>query len=509
MKIEKELLEDHQIKLNVEIDAEPFEKAKRQAARKIAKKVKVPGFRPGKAPYHVILRQVGEGAIVEEAMEILIDDIYPKVLKEAEINPYGPGSLEKVETLDPPTFNFLVPLAPEVEIGDYKELELAYEVPEVTEEEIDEQISTLRQQQAVTEKSEEPASEGDRVFYQISADRVEVEEGEEANIIPERFNSSIIETDNEEQYQWPYPGFSANLIGMSIDEEKDIIYTYPEDHEDENLQGVEAVFHVTVTNVQKVSLPEVDDEFAKAASDFDTLEELKTDITDNLSQQKQTEYDADYNDQVIEKLIEQSTIKFPPQMLEDEKKEMISNLEYRLSQQGVNRELYLQIRGITEEELDEEMAPLAENRIKRGLVLAEVAKVENLEIDQQQLAAEAGRTMEMITQGMTPKDQKDFQKSNYLMSLVNSIMADMMTQQSMNYLRAIAKGDPLPGEEDEEIDSEEEQDAEEIEATIETEDTPEEEVVSEDENEVIEPVEETPSVEDESETEEENEPENE
>jgi trigger factor len=477
LKIEKELLEDHQIKLNVEIDADPFEKAKRQAARKIAKQVKVPGFRPGKAPYNVILRQVGESAIVEEAMEFLIDDIYPKVLKEADVKPYGPGSLEKVESLDPPSFHFVIPLAPEVELGDYKALELAYEVPEVTEEEIDQEIATLLQQQAITEKSEEPAIEGDRVFFQVSADRAEVTEGEEANIIPERFNSVIVEAKDEDENQWPFPGFSANLKGMSIDESKDIIYTYSEDHDDEELQGVEAVFHVMVTNIQKVTLPELDDEFAKAASDFDTLDELKADIKERLVGQKQYEYDSEYNSQVVETLVEQSTIKSPPQMLEDEKKEMLSNLEYRLSQQGINLELYLQIRGITEEELEEEMAPMAENRIKRGLVLAEIAQVENLQVDQQQLAAETGRTMEMITRGMTPKDVKEFQKSDYLMSLVNSIMADMMTQESMNYLRAIAKGDPLPGE------GEEETETEDVAESPETEDNQEPETASEETSE--------------------------
>ena len=133
MKIQKELLEDHQIELNVEIDADPYEKAKHQAARKIAKKVKIPGFRPGKAPYNVILRHVGEGAIVEDAVDILIEDIYPKILDEAEIQPYGPGSLQNIESLDPPTFKFLVPLAPEVELGDYKVLEIPYEMPEVDE----------------------------------------------------------------------------------------------------------------------------------------------------------------------------------------------------------------------------------------------------------------------------------------------------------------------------------------------------------------------------------------
>lgn len=464
MNIQKELLEDHQIQLNVEIDADPYEKAKHQAARKIAKKVKIPGFRPGKAPYNVILRHVGEGAVVEDAVDILIEDIYPKILDEAEIQPYGPGNLQNIESLDPPTFKFIIPLAPEVELGDYKSLEIVYEVPEVEPQAIESQIDELRQQQAITEKSEDPAKEGDRVFYQVSADRVEVEEGQEANIIPERFNSTIIEAKGEEQNQWPYLGFSQNLIGMSVDEEKDIVYTYPEDHEEEEHQGVEAVFHIVITNIQSISLPEVDDEFAKSASDFDTIEELRASIKEKLVEQNAQEYDSTYNDQVIETLVEQSTIKYPPQMLENEKKEMISNLEYRLSQQGITRELYLQIRGISEEEFQEEMEPLAEDRIKNGLVLAEVAKIEELEINQEQLASETGRTVDAITSGMTPKDAKDFQQSGNLWNLMNSIMADMMTQQSMAYLRAIAKGDPLPGDESDETENEDGSDAQETEA---------------------------------------------
>jgi trigger factor len=467
LKIEKELLEDHQAKLHVEFETEQFESAKRRAARKIAKKVKIPGFRPGKAPYNVILRQVGEGAVVEEAMEIFIDDVYPKVIEEAEVDPYGPGSLENVETLEPPTFDFLVPLAPTVELGDYKSLEIAYEAPEVGEEEIDAQLDELRQQQALTETSEEPANEGDRVFYRISADHAVVEEGQETNLIPERFNSSIIEPEDEDPSLWPFPGFSIHLKGLSTEDEKDIIYTYPEDHEDEELQGVEAVFHVVVTNVQKVILPELDDEFAKSASDFDTLEELQADIEAGLQGQKQNQYDSEYDDQVLDSLVGQSTIKYPPQMIENEKQEMISNLEYRLSQQGINQELYLQIRNITEEEFLEELEPMAEERIQRGLVLAEVAKIEDLQIDQEQLAAETGRTVDIITSGMTPKDAKDFQQSGYLVSLVNNIMADMLTQKSAAYLRAIAKGDPLPDEESDEPETEEAEETVEVEGSSE------------------------------------------
>jgi trigger factor len=465
LKIEKELLDDHQIQLDVEIDVDPFEAAKRQAARKIAKKVRIPGFRPGKAPYNVILRHVGEGAIIEDALDILIEDIYPKILGEAEINPYGSGSLESIEKLDPPTFQFVIPLAPEVELGDYKALEIPYEIPAVEPEAIEAQINELRQQQAITVTSEEPAQVGDRVFYQVSADRVEVEEGQESQIIPERFNSAIIEAKGEEQNLWPYLGFSQNLVGMSIDEEKDVVYTYPEDHEDEELQGVEAVIHIVVTNVQTVSLPEMDDEFAKSASDYDSIDELRTSIEENLHAEIAQQYDSDYNNQVLQTLIEMSTIKYPPQVVEHEKKEMISNLEYRLSQQGITQELYLQIRGISEEEFNDEMDLIAVDRIIKGLILAEVAKIENLEVDQEQLAAETGRTVDIITQGMTPKDAKEFQKSGNLLNLMNSIMVDLMTQKSMEYLRAIAKGDPIP---EEDADEGTAQSSDELEETIDT-----------------------------------------
>lgn len=456
MKIEKEFLEDHQVKLRVEFEPEQFNQFKRRAAKKLAKKVKIPGFRPGKAPYNVIVRHVGEGAILEDATEILVNEMYPKVLEESEIDPYGPGNLNDVETLEPPTLVFTVPLAPEVELGDYKTLEIPYEPPVVTDEDIDEQLEQKQQELALTETSTEAAKVGDRVYFQISAERVEPEEGQDAIIIPERFNSTLI-TENG-QDEWPFPGFSDNLIGMSAEETKDILYTYPEDSEDENLSGVEAVFHVQVTNIQTITLPDLDDEFAKSASDFDTLEELRADILQSLSKEKQIEYDNEYNNQVLDAIVEQSTVKYPPQMLDDEIREMISDLEYRLSQQNMSMDLYKQIRGIGDDEIKAETRPYAETRLTRGLVLAEIAKAEELKADEDQLAAEFGRMIEIITRNMSPKEIKKFQQSAYTTSLVGSIYIDMITSKTLAYLRAIAKGDPLPdeaenGEEDETDDA--------------------------------------------------------
>ncbi len=444
MKIETELRDDHQVKLTVEIDPEPLESAKHQAARKIAKKVKIPGFRPGKAPYPMVVRHVGEGAILEEAMEFLIDDIYPKVIEEAEITPHGPGKLENIVSMEPPIFEFIVPLESEVVLGDYKSISIPYEPPAVTQAEIDAAIEQMRQKQSITENIDSPAQEGNRIFFRVSAERLQPAEGQDAAIFPERFHSMIILPEDKDTNQWPFPGFGQQLKGLSGAEQKSFDYTYPADYEDEDLRGVQARFHVTVTNVQSITLPALDDEFAKSASEFDTLEALLEDVKKHLEEEAAQAYNADYDNLVLDKITAESTIKFPPQMLEREKKDMISGLEYRLSQQGLSKEIYLQIRGQTEEQLLEEITPIATKRIKHGLTLVEIAKAENIEVDSQQLRLETGRTVNSITRNMTPKEQKEFQQSPYLYNLVNNIMVDMLTEKTMEYLRATAKGEPWP-----------------------------------------------------------------
>ena len=446
MKIEKEFLDDHQVKLTVTFDPDPLESAKRQAARKLAKKAKIPGFRPGKAPYGVVLKQFGEGAIIEDAVDILIQEQYPKVIEEADIQPYGPGKLENMPTLDPPTFEFIVPLDATVELGDYKNLDFPYNAPVVSDDDVNAEIEKLRQQHAVRESVDRPAEEGDVVFMRVSGMKVEVENEEDDGVLfEERFSSAAIKSkDDKDKTEWPFPGFSRKLLGVTKESTKSTTHTYPKSYEDENLRGQKVNFTVNVTNVQSQSLPALDDEFAKTASDFDTYEALLEDTKSRLAHEFQEEYDNDYNDQVLDHLVAESSIKYPPQMLETEKTEMLKSLEYNLSRQGINKELYLQIRGMTEEELDQEITPVAETRLKRSLVMLEVAAAEEIKIDQEKLNSQANQTVEMITSRMSPKEAKDFHKSEYLANLVNNMVADMMTQKTMQYLRAVAQGEPWP-----------------------------------------------------------------
>jgi len=447
LKIEKEFRDDHQVKLTVEFEPEPFEKAKHRAARQIAKRIKIPGFRPGKAPYGVILRQVGEGHVVEQALELLVEEQYPEIIKEAEIDPYGPGTLENVPELDPPTFEFIVPLSAEIELGDYKSISIPFEEPSIEDEDIEAAIEQAQEQYAKRERAERPAEEGDVVFMRVSGVKTDLEdEDDDPTIVEERFSSSIIK--DGEDGEFPYPGFSQELIGLSAEDEKKIQYQYPDDHEDETLRGVNAEFSVSVTNIQSVVLPDVDDDLAKQVGGFDSLDEWKADLRDKLEENAKRTYADEYDDQIIDKIVEESEIKYPPQMMENEKAEILRGLEYQLSQQGLTKDLFMQIRGLDEAGLEEEITPAAEQRVNRALVLIEIAKTEDIEIDQERVQAETGRTIESIASSMTPNEAKKFAKSAYVPNLYSNIIADMTTKSTMDFLRATAKGEPWPPEDE-------------------------------------------------------------
>ena len=171
MKIETQFLEDHQAKLIVEVEPEQMEEMKRRAALKLSRRVKIPGFRPGKAPYPVIVRTIGDATIAEEALELLVEDIYPKVIKEAEIEPYGPGKLEKVASMEPLTLEFVIPLDAKVTLGDYRSMRKSYEPKPVTDQDVEDAIKELQERQALVEPVERAAEEGDVVTVRLSGER--------------------------------------------------------------------------------------------------------------------------------------------------------------------------------------------------------------------------------------------------------------------------------------------------------------------------------------------------
>lgn len=440
MKINTEFLEDHQVKVHVEIDPGPFDDAKQRAARRIAKKTKIPGFRPGKAPYPVVLRYIGEPAILEEAMEILIDDLYPKVIEEANITPYGPGILENVN-VDPPTLEFRIPLSPTVELGDYRSIRVPYDFPGISDEEFKTTIDELRERQVIIEPVDRPAQEGDQVYIRLSAVRLNPKETQESELIKERDAQIIIKPEKSDETEYPFTGFSRYLIGLSAGDEKSFSYTYPEDHNYKDLIGVQAEFHIKVNEVKSRTLPELNDEFAQSFGEFSTYSELETAVKQSLEEQAKKDFNLEYDDKVLSEIVSISNIKYPPQMLEKEIDHAIRNLEERISQYRMDMDLYLKSRNLDISGLREELRPGTEARIKKSLVLMEIKEKEKIEVDQEELRTETSRTLAAIDQYM-PKDKarKVTSDRESLSNLVNNIMFDMLTEKTAEKIRAIASG---------------------------------------------------------------------
>ncbi len=470
MKIDSEPREDHQIKLTVEIEPDQFEGVKRQAARKISRKTKIPGFRPGKAPFPVVQRHVGEAAVLEEALDLLIDDIYPKVIEESEINPYGPGSLEKIESTDPPVLEFVIPLAPEVTLGDYHAITYPYEPEALQEDEIADVLKQVQENQAVIEPVDRPAAIGDIVYLVLTGEEIqpegsgEDEEDEPLSVPEQRLNILIKAKGDEDEGEWPYPGFTQELAGMSAEDNKSITHEYSPDEKNESFAGRTISFTITVNEIKSRDLPPVDDTLAQSVGDYENLADLREYIERTLSENKLEAYHSEYDDQVLTDLIESSSIHYPPQMIAQEMEVVLDQLKDRLASQGLDLEIYLKTREMDQEALNEELRPTAEKRIKRGLVLFEVAKVENLEVKPEEVEQEVSRTIDQIFQIMPEKEARQRVSGGAIQNLVGQIMSDKMAQLALKKLRAIASGQV-----EEEVTEESDQDAEQLAATISTE----------------------------------------
>ena len=444
MKVDTQITEDHQAKLSVEVDAAKIEEMKHRAASKIARRVKIAGFRPGKAPYPVIVRQIGEPAIIEEALELLVEEIYPEVIKQAEINPYSSGKLENVANLDPVTLEFTIPLAAEVTLGDYKSIHKPYEPPPIHEQDIENVLQDLRERQAIVEPVDRPAQVGDVVTVLISAVRKDSETEQEKILIKERSTPVIIrpkqDPTEESNPEWPFSGFSHKLISLSATQSVDFSYTYPHKDEANALSGVEAEFHVSVENIKKRELPELNDEFAITIGEFSTLDGLRTTIKASLESQAMENYNDSYDEEILKEAVEQTTYKYPSQMMEDEIDHVIEDFSRRLEKQKLDLDLYLKSRKLDMDGLREEMKPVAENRMKRSLFLYELGKIENIQVNPEELESETVNTMNYLSRSLPQNEARKLSQKNIRDNLVGNILIDILSRKSMERFRNICSG---------------------------------------------------------------------
>jgi trigger factor len=442
LKINTLFQEDHQAKLTVELEQELLENAKQRAARQIAKRTRIPGFRPGKAPYHVILRTVGEGSVVQTAIDLLLDDIYPELIKESQIKPYGPGSLNNILSLEPPTLEFVVPLEPTVALLDYSDLRIPYNLEPVSEDDVNQTLEDLRDRDSAFETVDRPASVGDQVTLRLKADRKNADENEETVLIQERQTALTVNAeDADTKTEWPFSGFSRNLEGMSAGDEKTFEYAYPEDAYLEYLRGTEADFYIKVEGVKVRQLPELNDDFAKKFGEYETLDALREEIRQGLTEQRTSDYDREYENKIIDEIIKTAEINYPPQLLDREIQNFKSQLENRLAQQNLDLETYMKTRQIDEAGLKTELTQPAEDRLRRSLILFEVAKLEEIRVDEQAVQNQTISTIDQIQKMYKPEDAKKILTQEFIQSMVSNISSDLLVQSTLSRLKSIAKGE--------------------------------------------------------------------
>lgn len=449
MKTNIQPIEDHQVRLTVDVDESLLEGAQHRAARDLSKRMKIPGFRPGKAPYNVILNYLGEAEIRKEAIYTLVDEIYPKALEEAKIEPYGSGTLEEVKDDEgsPLQFLFKVPLKAETEIGDYRALRIPYKPAKITKADIDERLEKMRAEAVIIEPVQRSAQEGDMLHVQIEGVRSAPEEGEEVELIHERSAPVVIEaSDADTKEEWPFSGFSRQLIGVMAGEEKKIHYKYPDDSPFESLRGVEADFTIKVEKVSTRTLPTLDDEFAQSVSDAATIKELREKIHHELEDDSLIEYDRKYRDKIIDKLGEMATFKYPPQLVDDELEEALENLKKRLGGYGMSLETYMKMRQTDEESLKADLRKSVVDNIKRSLLLSKVAKMEGIEIKPEEVNQEAKQTIAEITNKMTRDQIRKIDQQRLMLDVVASVMLERVTNNVWELLLQIAKGELAGGE---------------------------------------------------------------
>lgn len=421
LQITTEPVEPRQVRLTIDVPEGRVREEMRRVARTIARQVSIPGFRKGRAPYHVIAQRLGEDFLRKEAAENLIEPVFKEAVEREGIEPAAPASLEEMKA-EPLQYTFTVPLTPEVDLGDYRSLRIKPRTVRVTKKEVEEALERLREEHAVLEPREgRPVQPGDVVSFSVEGrtDRGEI-------FLKDDDAETLVDLENE----WPLPGFYEALVGMKPGEEKTFRLKVPEDSA---FDFEEAEFTVRLKQVFERLLPGVDDDLARTAG-FDDLDSLRKHLKEQIRQRKQREADEEYFEQAMQALLDGAKVVYPPQVLEEEIDEMVEDLAQRVQRDlRMSLEDYLKAIGKTEEEVREEIRPRAEERLRTALVLNRFVEAEGLEVTDEEVdarVAEIQKTVEEEGRKWTPSEAERRRIRN---SLLQEKIVDRLT--------AIARGE--------------------------------------------------------------------
>ncbi|MBZ0284916.1 MAG: trigger factor [Anaerolineae bacterium] len=469
MNIQTERLENHTARFTVTLEPQRLEQAKQTAARNLSKRVNIPGFRKGKVPYRVLLQFLGEGAILEDALEILGNEVYKQALDQSEVQPYGPGELEDFQVDPEPTFKFVVPLQPTVDLGDYRSVRLEFSEPMVEDDQVNRSMRQLQEQHAVIEESQQPVAIGNRVTVEMYAkligeDAIEGEKAEEGKPEGEHEHSHDHDDDHEhahdhglggnefihehntvlvlgEENEEPAPGFRDALVGAAANEERVFELTYPDDEKEyQEFAGKRAQFKVSVKKIETMTLPAMNDDFAARVTEKEekplTLLELRMRMRENLQKSVEQRAKSDFAGQVLDELVNKATINFPEALIDDQSEEYLERLDRDLRRQGLTLDDYIRISGKERDAIKTDYHDVAVQNIKRSLVLREIMSAEKIDVTESSIVEQIDKML-----GQFGDQAESLRSALDTPAMRENIKNDLMEQGVLDRIVAIAKGE--------------------------------------------------------------------
>lgn len=426
MSLQVEKMEKNMAKLTIEVSAEDLEKAMQSAYQKAKGRISIPGFRKGKAPRKMIEQMYGKGIFLEDAVNALIPEHYSKALSECDLEIVSQPQID-VTQMEPGKaliFTAEVAVKPEVTLGDYKGVEVPKAEIEVTEEEVEAAVKREQEKNSRTITVEDRAAEKDDIVtidFEGFVDGVAFDGGKGEDYPLTLGSNTFI------------PGFEDQLIGAAAGAHVEVNVTFPEEYQEKTLAGKAAVFQCDVKKIEAKELPELNDDFAKDVSEFDTLAEYKEDVKKNLTESKEKEALRAKEDAAIEKVIENAQMDIPDAMIDTQCRQMMDDFARRMQSQGLSMEQYFQFTGQSAEKMMEDMKPQALKRIQTRLVLEKIAEVESIQPTDEEVNEEISKMAEMY------KMEADKLKELIGEREMEQMKNDMAVQKAVTFVAEAAK----------------------------------------------------------------------
>ena len=426
MKITREADLPTEVVLNIECDERDVDPYLDWAYRRLVNRVRVPGFRKGKAPRRILEQVVGREHLLHEALERAVTGLVEQAVKEESLEPYVPPNMD-ITSVEPLEIRATVPLEPTVNLGDYKSLRIERQSVDVGEEQVDDVLERLRTETAPWEPSDEPVQFGDQLTLDVkgTVEGRTIVDDEGIEFIPSMEN------------KLPLPGFSVMLEGSKKGDDKTFTLPVPEDFGSEDLDGKECRFHVVIREVKRRAIPELDDEFAKGiVPGFDTLEALRESVMENLVTTAEREADQDLYDKAMEQVMAGATVEFADVLLERQLDHMWHERAQALQSQRMEMDAYLQQIGKTEEEIREEMKPGTREGMVRTMILRQIAEEEGVEVSGEDVDGAIDKLVEDSCGAGDPSVAQAVASPEFR----NSMESNLKTRKTLEHLALIVQG---------------------------------------------------------------------